>query len=430
MRRPPRPLLLLALTAAMLAVPRGALALESPACPAWIAEDEFDDVPSRSVHERAVDCLAHWGVTVGNGGRYQPAEPVTRGQIASFLARLVERVGVALPGPEPLPFQDIDGTVHEVAIAQLGRVGVVTGVDGRYRPGAPLTRAGMAVFLVATFEHATGMRLPAGPSRFPDTTSHPQRDTIDRAAAAGLVNGLADGRFDPEGPVSRARMASFLRHLLDRLVEWDGGAAPEAPAWGELPPGRAPYLPLPTAAAGSYSFLVPDPVADTGARWNACEPIDVAVNPAGGPPFALAVVEDALGRLGDAMGTEIRLVGTTSERQAHESDPRGGAAVGILVNWPERWETEEIWGWGSYVAIGPTIVSATVALNPSTSARISETELLELVMHELGHAVGLGHVDDRDQIMYPLMQGRTVWGDGDRAGLARVGRGAGCTPPG
>ena len=42
------------------------------------------------------------------------------------------------------------------------------------------------------------------------------------------------------------------------------------------------------------------------------------------------------------------------------------------------------------------------------------------MLHEIGHVLGLDHVDDPTQIMNPTA-GVTELGDGDRAGLAAVG---------
>jgi hypothetical protein len=51
------------------------------------------------------------------------------------------------------------------------------------------------------------------------------------------------------------------------------------------------------------------------------------------------------------------------------------------------------------------------------------------LLHELGHAMGLAHVDDRGQIMYdgrrPLLT-LTDWGPGDLDGLGWLGRNEAC----
>jgi hypothetical protein len=44
-----------------------------------------------------------------------------------------------------------------------------------------------------------------------------------------------------------------------------------------------------------------------------------------------------------------------------------------------------------------------------------------LLLHELGHALGLAHVDDQKQVMHPeIGSGEATWGLGDRAGLLAV----------
>jgi hypothetical protein len=55
-----------------------------------------------------------------------------------------------------------------------------------------------------------------------------------------------------------------------------------------------------------------------------------------------------------------------------------------------------------------------------------------VLLHELGHLVGLGHVDDPAQLMAPTPGfGEVRFGAGDRAGLAAVGADSGClrVPP-
>jgi hypothetical protein len=50
-----------------------------------------------------------------------------------------------------------------------------------------------------------------------------------------------------------------------------------------------------------------------------------------------------------------------------------------------------------------------------------------VALHEVGHLLGLGHSVHRGEIMYPdVAHARGEWGEGDLAGLAHLGRGAGC----
>ena len=49
-------------------------------------------------------------------------------------------------------------------------------------------------------------------------------------------------------------------------------------------------------------------------------------------------------------------------------------------------------------------------------------------MHELGHAVGLGHVSNIGDAMYPTVRGLAAYGPGDLEGFAAVGAAAGCHP--
>ena len=78
------------------------------------------------------------------------------------------------------------------------------------------------------------------------------------------------------------------------------------------------------------------------------------------------------------------------------------------------------------------LVAGQIALDtPAMLDALKHPEGPELVraviIHELGHVLGLAHVDDPSQLMHGDANNVTRLADGDRAGLALLGTGA-CVP--
>jgi outer membrane protein assembly factor BamB len=95
------------------------------------------------------------GVTRGceDGRAFCPRAQVTRAQMASFLARALH-----LPPAERQPFGDVTGGPHADAVARVAAAGVTRGCgDGRaFCPDQPVTRAQMASFLARGLALASG----------------------------------------------------------------------------------------------------------------------------------------------------------------------------------------------------------------------------------------------------------------------------------
>jgi hypothetical protein len=118
-----------------------AAALHLSAGPDAFVDDEG------SPYEAAIDAIAKAGITSGcdaNGPKYCPDDPVSRAQMAAFLAAAFD-----LPaGPDA--FVDDDGSPHEAAINAIAKAGITSGCDaanGRFCPDTAVTRAQMATFL-------------------------------------------------------------------------------------------------------------------------------------------------------------------------------------------------------------------------------------------------------------------------------------------
>ena len=109
-------------------------------------------------------------------------------------------------------FWDDDGNVHEGMIEAIVAAGITVGctTDGRnYCPGDNVTRGQMATFLSRALDLAE-----ATVRVFDDIDGHPHADSIDRVAAAGIASGRTPRTFEPDAPVTRAQMATFLTNAL------------------------------------------------------------------------------------------------------------------------------------------------------------------------------------------------------------------------
>jgi len=104
----------------------------------WFTDDSTDP------HQDNINRVADAGVTRGcDADRYCPKRLVTRGQMASFLAR-----ALGLPSTSRDYFTDDDGTAHEDAINRLAAAGITPGcATNRFCPRGNVTRAQMAAFL-------------------------------------------------------------------------------------------------------------------------------------------------------------------------------------------------------------------------------------------------------------------------------------------
>lgn len=201
--------------------------VQRPVCrPDRLEPADFPDVTSTDVHRVGIDCLAAERIAAGRAdGTFGPDAPVTREQLATFLARILETYQIAVDAP-PAGFSDVDpGSVHAPAIDVLSDLGIVLGDEqGRFRPRHTVTRGQMASLLVRTHAELTGTAHEPSRSWFHDTADSVHAAGIDRGRDLGIIRGVTRVSFDPEAPTRRGQMASFLARTLDALEREGEGA--------------------------------------------------------------------------------------------------------------------------------------------------------------------------------------------------------------
>lgn len=248
----------------------------------------------------------------------------------------------------------------------------------------------------------------------------------------------------------RRRLAPLLLLALVAAGATTAGLAAVLLAWVHVGSGEPPAsAPVGTSSvARQHDGWSPWDHLDDGGpvRWDPCSPIDLVVNPAGAYPGFLRDLDEAIAEVAEISGLQLRIVDDRADerpharREAEQPDRYGDGWAPVLVAFAQPGENDLPLldvdrGLAAPVAVGAEgdrlYVTGQVVLNvdrgdlePGSDAR--DGSWGATIRHELGHLVGLDHVDDEEQLMYPHpVPGPVTWEDGDRRGLRALGEG-GC----
>lgn len=186
-----------------------ALALALALCLLWVpGAASFADVMAWDWSAPAVSYVQVKGIMTGlPDGSFDPYGTVTRGMLATVL----HREAGAPHSTAGLFFEDIEtGAWYIDSVIWCAELGVVTGVDAaHFCPDAPVTREQLALMLwrLAGWPEAQGTA-----DGFSDAAAINgwAKGGVDWAVGAGIVSGLPDGSFQPQGTANRSQTAQML----------------------------------------------------------------------------------------------------------------------------------------------------------------------------------------------------------------------------
>lgn len=206
---------------------------------------------------------------------------------------------------------------------------------------------------------------------------------------------------------------------------------------------RAVRAIAPVAVTSSGPYLL-EHVLPGGvpATYDPCRPVHYVVNPALMPVGAAALLSDAVAAVSVATGLALVDDGSTDEpldpqRGVVQRERYGNRWAPVLIGFSDdrgypalAGDVAGVGGSSLVQPRGPAsgrLVSGQIALDVDVLtdlvARGHADQARAIMMHELGHVVGLDHVQDPTQLMYPRNLGLTAFGPGDLEGLAVLGNG-------
>jgi hypothetical protein len=293
-----------------------------------------------------------------------------------------------------------------------------------------------------TLGHPVAVRGTVRPARSPRTVVLQRRTR--RGWVAVSTRRTRDGAYRLRVPTLRTGTYRYrVRATRDRAATAALGGA------------RSVVVTRPKARGKARSFSFMGQSGNAVARWNPCEPIGYRVNARLGGARALADVKRAVARIRQTNGLRFAYRGRTRIIPGGRNDGRYPKDTQLVISWARPAQSHYLGQSGVAGVGGPQWTSAVnrrgdydLMITKGFAVLNADLKLAggfgagprrgwqgtrgQLLMHEIGHAVGMGHADqDAWQILYPTMtRKRAVWGAGDLRGLTRLGAAKGCLSTG
>ena len=138
-------------------------------------------------------------------------QAITRAEFTALAVTLYEKQHGEITGR--VEFDDTD----DINVQKAAYIGVVQGVgDGRFDPWGTLTRE-QAATMLSRLAYAIGSPLPREAATFADNdaVSYWAIDAVGQVQAAGIMGGVGENRFNPQGAYTREQSIVTILRLFD-----------------------------------------------------------------------------------------------------------------------------------------------------------------------------------------------------------------------
>lgn len=147
-------------------------------------------------------------------GKFHPTDQITRGQVATIFYRLLQPEYARTEKTKN--FSDVPADFWCAdAVNTLATLGIVNGMSAdSFAPNKPITRA-QFVAICARFADS----MAEGDSFTDVPEGYWAYDYISTGSGYGWINGVGNGKFDPNAPITRAQAVTIVNRMLCRIAD-------------------------------------------------------------------------------------------------------------------------------------------------------------------------------------------------------------------
>jgi len=174
-----------------------------------LATSTFKDVQNHWA-QTAIEKWSSMGIVMGSDGAFRPNDPITRGEMAVVIDRIMKYQTLSQK-----TFSDLGTAFYTDAILKANAAGVILGDGSSIRPKDSITREEAVVML----GRALGLSEDAaGKNGFADSSSISTwaLGYVNVMVSKGYVHG-ADGKFSPKASITRAEIITILNNAVAEL---------------------------------------------------------------------------------------------------------------------------------------------------------------------------------------------------------------------
>ena len=169
-----------------------------------------------------IERIAQWQITLGCSATdptlYCPGADITRRQMAAFLYRAVSQRWTIQP-PARAELTDVGADAwYRIYADWVISVNAFEAPGGVFNPGGVVTRADMAIMMIAAFPHLEAVTEPEGLFQDAQGADPAVIRAIEGMYQTGVTRGCTTTplNYCPDQPVTRAQMASFFVRAIDQ----------------------------------------------------------------------------------------------------------------------------------------------------------------------------------------------------------------------